>query len=171
LRNTGLPFEIQVSQSFNDGNKDFEWRHGAVVTAKEEGLWTPCRRVTEEDVRHLQSRFEVFRCTAKVEHLQDVQPCPTHMSQWIRDCAALHDARPAMGPVLPVQSAGGEVVDMDVLAFEACLPSAAVAELQQELVELGAVHVRELSAAEWTSLRAWSKLKVLEQRRVMRWLQ
>ena len=37
----GLPFEVQVSQSFHDGNPDFWWDRGAVVTAPEEGLWDP----------------------------------------------------------------------------------------------------------------------------------
>eukprot|EP00973_Karenia_brevis_P081505 11297974-Karenia_brevis.AAC.1 len=38
---TGQPFEVQMSQSFNDGNADFEWRRGAVMTAKEKDLWLP----------------------------------------------------------------------------------------------------------------------------------
>ena len=31
----GHPFEVNSSQSFSDGNIDFEWRHGGVKTAKE----------------------------------------------------------------------------------------------------------------------------------------
>ena len=30
----GSPFEVQVSQSFHDGNIDCEWRRGAIWTAK-----------------------------------------------------------------------------------------------------------------------------------------
>ena len=37
----GKPTEVQVSQSFNDGNADVQWRRGAVFTAKSEGLWNP----------------------------------------------------------------------------------------------------------------------------------
>jgi len=96
-----LPFEVQVSQSFNDGNIDFELRRGAVVTAKEEGLWTATSRVMDKDVRPIQSRFEVFRCTAVVPKMKDVDPCPCHMARWIRDGAAAHDARAALQPVLP----------------------------------------------------------------------
>ena len=28
---TGQPFEVPMSQSFHDGNEDFEWRHGCVI--------------------------------------------------------------------------------------------------------------------------------------------
>eukprot|EP00439_Symbiodinium_sp_Y106_P057281 s3165_g8.t1 len=34
----GRPLEVQVSQAFNDGNVDFEWHRGCVMTAKSEGL-------------------------------------------------------------------------------------------------------------------------------------
>ena len=37
----GQPFNIQVSQSFNDGHPDMEYHRGAAMTAKEEGLWDP----------------------------------------------------------------------------------------------------------------------------------
>ena len=30
----GQPFEVQLSQAFNDGNVDFQWRRGCVLTAK-----------------------------------------------------------------------------------------------------------------------------------------
>ena len=89
---TGLPFEVQVPQSFHDGNVDFEWRRGAVMTAKEEGLWTPHGSVTEEDVRHMQSRFETFRCSAQVGSLRDIRPCPQCMATWITDACSAHDA-------------------------------------------------------------------------------
>ena len=169
---TGLPFEVQVSQSFNDGNIDFEWRHGAVVTAKEEGLWTPRRNVTEEDIRHLQSRFLVFRCTAQVRQLRDVVPCPIHLARWVRDFAAAHDSRSVVQPLLPIARASAVGLSgMEVLAHEAQIPEPVAAALQAQLLELGAVDARELPAAEWATLPAWSLLKPLEQRRVLRWLQ
>jgi hypothetical protein len=170
---TGLPFEVQVSQSFNDGNVDFEWRSGAVVTAKEDGLWTPCRGVTEEDVRHLQSRFEVFRCTATVGRMKDIDMCACHMSRWIRDGAAEHDARAVLRPELPTTAAAAEMATVpgfDVLAFDTRLPAGTASALQQELLQLGAVDVRELPASEWMALQAWRLLKPLEQRRVLAWL-
>ena len=43
---TGKPTEVQVSQSFNDGNADVQWRRGAVFTAKSEALWNPTHRVS-----------------------------------------------------------------------------------------------------------------------------
>ena len=49
-------------------------------------------------------------------------------------------------------------------------PSVATA-IEQELVEMGAVHVRELPAAEWPQLHAWTQLKPLEQRHILAWLQ
>lgn len=169
---TGLPFEVQVSQSFNDGNVDFEWRHGAVVTAKEEGLWSPCRGVTEEDVRHLQSRFEVFRCTTSVKRMRDVDGCACHMSKWIRDGAAAQDARSVLQPVLPTTThkEGRKLQGFEVLVFEAQVPPAVAEALEKELLQLGAVSVRELPADEWLSLDSWRLLKPLEQRRVRAWL-
>lgn len=174
---TGHPFEVQVSQSFNDGNMDFEWRRGAVVTAKEKGLWDPSSDVTEEDVSHIKSRFMVFRCAAKLPNMQDVDPCACHMARWIRDAAAAADARTVLQPVLPTASPSttigmaAKLDGMDVLSFETRLPSSVASALQAELLELGAVDVRELPAAEWETLKAWALLKPLQQRRVLRWLQ
>ena len=174
---TGLPFEVQVSQSFNDGNEDFEWRHGAVVTAKEDGLWTPAGSVSSEDVRHLQSRFEVFRCNAKVPKLRDTAGCACHMARWVRDAAAEHDASAVLQQaVLPLASgttgvSGAYAVEgMFQLVEQTKLPPAAASALHQELLELGAVHVRELGLSDWTSLQAWASLKPLEQRRLLCWL-
>jgi hypothetical protein len=171
---TGLPFEVQVSQSFNDGNMDFEWRRGAVVTAKEDGLWTPGRGVSEEDVRHLQSRFEVFRCVASLARLREVEGCPCHMSRWIRDGAATADATPVLRPVLPTMSMSAKswnIEGFDVLVHEVRVPMDTAATLHDELLHLGAVCARELPAAEWQTLQSWRLLKPLEQRRVLSWLQ
>ena len=35
----GQPFDVQVSQSFNDGHPEIVWRRGAAMTAKQDGLW------------------------------------------------------------------------------------------------------------------------------------
>ena len=40
------PFDVQVSQSFNDGHPEIVWGRGAAMTAKEEGLWEPMGLVT-----------------------------------------------------------------------------------------------------------------------------
>jgi len=50
------------------------------------------------------------------------------------------------------------------------LPEAAALALHGELVQLGAVDVRELGLSELTSLQSWGLLRPLEQRRLLRWL-
>lgn len=179
---------MQVSQSFNDGNVDFEWRCGAVVTAKEEGLWTPTRDVSAEDIRHMQSRFELFRVSAQVPCLRATDPCAIHMARWIRNAAMASDARQLVQRPLPLaapspvaahvhllpRSTGASrmpsVEGMEELAFETRLLPSVAAAIEQELVELGAVHIRELMATEWPQLRTWAQLKPLEQRRLAAWL-
>jgi hypothetical protein len=48
--------EVQVSQSFSNGNVDLRWDQGAAMATKAEGLWEPTASVSAEDIRHLQSR-------------------------------------------------------------------------------------------------------------------
>lgn len=175
---TGQPFEIQVSQSFNDGNIDFQWNRGAVMTAKEQDLWKPFGDVTEEDVFHMQSRVEVFRCTAKVPNLRSTEPCPACMCTWIRDAAAAADARPALQPVLPFEAAARDdaghrsLVGLRELAAKAQVANEAfLRAAQEELLRLGAVHVNEVSQREWQALRGWGQLQVFEQRRFLAALQ
>ena len=52
--------EIQVSQSFNDGNDDVQWHRGCAFTAKLKGLWEPTKRVSLEDIGHVRNRCEEF---------------------------------------------------------------------------------------------------------------
>lgn len=176
----GFPFEVQVSQSFNDGNIDFEWRRGAVVTAPLEGLWDAWGEVTAEDVRHMRNRFEEFPCYAKIEKLQDSGSCAIHMCNWIVAGAAEADAQPALqAMVLPVTAESGvagdqddgELAGMSALVGAAKIPVAKAAKLQEEILACGAVHVQELSADDWKGLAAWSLLKPFEQRRVLAQLQ
>ena len=54
----GQPFEVQVPQSFNDGNIDFE----CVLTAQAEGLWLPRPGVDGDDIRHAKSTLAVPLC-------------------------------------------------------------------------------------------------------------
>ena len=79
----GKDTEIQVSQSFNDGNLDVAWRRGVVMTAKEDGLWTSTAKVTPEDVRHLKNRVEEFHFTHVITDLKDVESCAPCMARWI----------------------------------------------------------------------------------------
>ena len=56
----GQHSEIQISQSFNDGNLDVKWKRGVVFTGKHEGLWIPTKNVTEEDIKHTRNRVQEF---------------------------------------------------------------------------------------------------------------
>jgi hypothetical protein len=130
----GEPFEVQVSQSFNDGNPDFEWRRGAVMTAKEVGLWEPWGAVDAEDVRHMMSRLHIFTCRAKVTKLKDVCLCGICCCRWIVAGAAEYDAQqlreqmPQPGPLPPPQDGsdqiGQKVVGMAALIGKAAIPGA-----------------------------------------------
>ena len=79
----GKDTEIQVSQSFNDGNLDVAWRRGVVLTAKDEGLWASTCKVPPEDVRHLRNRVEEFRFTHEMFDVRDVESCAPCMARWI----------------------------------------------------------------------------------------
>ena len=80
----GKDTEVQVSQSFNDGNLDVKWSRGVVFTAKEQGLWDPTTKVSAEDVHHVRNRVEEFRFSAVVPSLKDVESCAPCMARWIR---------------------------------------------------------------------------------------
>ena len=167
----GQPLEVQVSQAFNDGNVDFEWHHGCVMTAKSEGLWVPYGSVSQEDVRHMQSRVHVFTATATVRQLQDTEPCKYCMCAWIRDAAAQHDAA-QLARVLPppevepaLEAAG--VVGLAELGVQARLPAEKMQRIDAELRSLGALHVAELAAEDWRRLQAWEELLPFEQRRLL----
>ena len=81
----GQPFNIQVSQSFNDGHPDMEYHKGAAMTAKEEGLWDPIGSVTREEIRHMQARVEIFKATHVVgTNPEDFDHSPQCASSWCR---------------------------------------------------------------------------------------
>ena len=169
----GQPFEVQVSQSFNDGNVDFEWRHGCVLTAKAESLWTPMPGVDEEDIRHMKSRLLLFHCVAQIKNLKDTAPCARCMCGWIQDGAAEFDAKQALmtslATTLPQERADQDAADlagMGTLAAKANLPLPKVKQLAREIAALGALHVNELSASDWQALASWNTLLPFEQRRL-----
>jgi len=174
----GKHSEIQVSQAFNDGNMDVEWKRGAVFTAKEEGLWTPTGRVSAEDVTHMRNRVQEFRFSSIFEQgtLKDVKTCCSCMGRWIRDGAAARDAAGALRPLLPLALphaalpavvGDGEVRGFRALAAAAQVPQGAEQALLRDLLALGAVCVEELEPADWQGLPAWAALRPLEQRRLM----
>ena len=159
----GQPFEVQVSQSFHDGNVDFAWQRGCLMTAKSEDLWKTTQAVTPEDVRHMQSRVLQFECVASLSRMRATAPCARCMCCWIRDGAASHDAASALGAaVLPVAGGsiaaaapGGRVAGLHELGTRALLPQPTVAMIGAELEALGAVSIDELTIEDWHRLCAW----------------
>ena len=81
----GQSFELQVSQSLQNGHADLTRTRGAAFTAKAEGLWEPQGSVTAEDVRHMQSRVEQFTATAQILQsvLRDIPLCKESWAWWV----------------------------------------------------------------------------------------
>ena len=168
---TGQPFEVQMSQSFNDGNDDFQWLRGAIMTAKEKDLWKPMGDIDAEDVEHMQSRLDIHPVRAKLGNLRDTTSCPHCMCKWVCEAAAAHDSRPAPHPVVlpllpdsvpgqgPVSPPPGDsvtdVAGYAVLVQSAKLPAELAHNLLQELLAMGAVDVRELSLADWSDFSSF----------------
>ena len=175
----GKFFEIQRSQSFHDGNKDWRWQRGCVFTNKAKGLWDTTERVSSEDVAHLKSRVECFPCTHLVvpEGSAPVitAQCSIHMSKWIRDGAAAYDAAQLIQPPLAppvaddvVEGAQAGCEDLERLLRAALVPTQARLALARDVEAVGAVHVQELTRQDWEDLPAWQLLKPLERRRVLK---
>ena len=172
----GFPFEVKQSGAFNDGNEDFSWNRGCLLTAKSKELWKPWGEVTAEDVQHMQNRMLCFTCTAVVRNLRDTVPCACCMARWIRDGAAEADAKSmaqSAAVVLPLAGSNPadknheEVDGLSTLATKAHLPAEVVPVLKAELLAEGAVTVRELTVADWQALPAFTQLKPLQQRRLL----
>ena len=91
----GQRLEVQVSQSFHDGNADVQWKRGVVFTAKSEGLWDCVGKATAEDVRHMQSRVEVFeaRAVLRTEELRRTPTCKNSFGKWLVEKSAAYAAR------------------------------------------------------------------------------
>ena len=177
---TGFPFEVKMSQAFQDGNQDFQWNRGALMTAKEKGLWKPMGNVTEEDIEHMQSRVDVFKCTAKVPKLKDVEPCPHCMCLWIREAAASHDARGALRALPVLNGTNGaapssedrpagetKIEGLQAIGQKAKIPDIGIVAIDNELAGLGAIAVTELAIDEWQQLESWATLRPFEQRRFL----
>ena len=81
----GQPFDVQVSQSFNDGHPEVTWTRGAALTAPSDGVWEPRGDVTHEEVRHMKSRvqqFEAYHVLPK-EQLVGVPSCASSWARWL----------------------------------------------------------------------------------------
>ena len=174
----GAPFEVALSGALNDGNEDFAWKRGAVMTAKEDGLWDAWGEVTPEDVRHMQSRHIVFRASASLPNMRGVAECAPHMCAWIKTFSDAFDARQVVRPFLgertvpsPAASSAGPhqelLAGMENLRLQANLGAAGAVALSEELRALGAVHVQEVTTDDWERLNAWQTLPPFEQRRLL----
>jgi hypothetical protein len=172
----GKHAEIQVSQSFNDGNLDVQWKRGVVFTAKLEGLWQPASRVTAEEVRHLRNRVEEFHVHAVLGDggLKEVETCAPCMARWICkysdefDATPLRLSAPALRPAATGSLAAFAAVEgFADLATAARLADGTAAELFEQVLNMGAVHVAELRASDWEQLPRWASLRVLERRRLV----
>ena len=171
----GKETEVQVSQSFNDGNLDVRWSRGVVFTAKEDGLWTPTSRVSDEDVRHLRNRVEEFRFTHVVPHLKAVEPCAPCMAHWIRKYS---DEAPPVAPAPALTTSAAALLPLSplnpfdaVAGFERKMTAAKLDgpianALYNDVVAIGAVDVSELTLSDWQGLPSWKKLLPLQARRL-----
>ena len=96
---SGQTLDVQVSQSFNDGHPRVQWKKGAAMTAKEEGLWDLKGDVTGEDVRHMKARVEIFRATHVVgtdpDDFHTSPKCPEAWCRWIVVDSIAYANRPA----------------------------------------------------------------------------
>ena len=168
----GKHTEVQVSQSFHDGNLDVQWNRGVAFTAKEEGLWTPTPKVSPEDIRHLRNRVEEYPFRSIVPELKEVVPCSPCMARWI---LKFSDLGSAPGPAaVSMASAPAALPAMDFscvsgfadLMVTARLTGPVVGELFSDVLALGAVDVKELCLDDWQRLLAWKKLRPMEVRRL-----
>ena len=98
----GQPFNIQVSQSFNDGHPTMTWHRGVAMTCKEEGLWDPIGIVTREEIKHMKARVDIFRASHVVgtnPDLFDTSPaCAEPWCRWILVDSVAYAAR--QGPTV-----------------------------------------------------------------------
>ncbi|CAK9080890.1 Uncharacterized protein (Fragment) [Durusdinium trenchii] len=167
----GRPFEIRQSQAFKHGNEDFAWQKGCCLTAKDKELWLPWGAVSEEDVHHMKNRTQVFTCHAVLKDLRRTEPCVPCMCQWICEGATQADARmalqslPTIEPSLPALES--IVEGLAELGARARIPKAKQEALHVELLQLGAVNVREVGVSDWKGLNAFVQLLPFEQRRFL----
>ena len=175
----GQNVEVQCSQSFSDGNMDVKWNRGVAFTAKSRGLWNATAKISEEDVTHMRNRCEEFRFehTFDRKELKDVPSCAHHLAKWVLEGASEHDAASLVGRSLPQlacatsdfqRAAAPDAIDgFKHLMEVARIPHPEQHALATDLEELGAADVAELMQSDWESLASWSRLKPLQQRRLL----
>ena len=165
------------------------FRQGVVFTNKEKGLWTPTENVTAEDIEHIQSRCEMFRCTHQLlkrgsrPSRGTIPQCRHHLAKWIYDACAAFDASQVLQSNLGAPAADAHVgdspnvgdrsaatvVDLDLFMERAQLPLSVREAITRDVLAVGAVNVDELTKEDWEQLPTWQHLKPLEKRRVLRY--
>ena len=161
----GQKFEIQMNQRSHDGNKPFKWSRGAVFIGKEKGLWEPSDNVSLEDISHIQSRVDVFRCVGQIQRRKGGVPqCRCCFARWVCQCAAQYDANQALAaPTIK----SGVVRGLASLLGASKIPAQVSKLIVVDVEALGAVDVQELRSGDWTSLPSWSQLREMEKRRLL----
>ena len=126
----------------------------------------------------MQNRFQRFSCHAIISKLKDADACAMHLCSWICQGAAERDAQEvwASSAVMAAATApnsgdagGNQLIGMAELVAAAKLPEVKAAALQAELLTQGAVHVQELTTADWEALQSWCLLLSFEKRRLLTW--
>jgi hypothetical protein len=176
---SGQWLEVQVSQSFSNGNVDLRWDQGAAMTAKAEGLWEPTASVSAEDIRHLKSRVEQFTATKQITTvLRDVSRCKETFCAWVVREAAAYASGLAPTPTSCVRatasaSSSQGVSDIEIVAGlwalleNASIPKDLILACESALVSIGAVNIAEVTKDDWQQLPVWSLLRPLQQRRIL----
>jgi len=167
----GQWFETRLPQGHHDGNQDFRWKRGVVFTNKLEHLWTPTRKVSPEDIKHLKSRCRLFPCTAVFVEPGTSKPeipeCANHLAKWLCIGAANYDAQMVVGGNVPVPR-DGRVEGLEDLLLAASLPEPIASEVKREVEASGALHIREFTGEDWAALAVWPRLREMEERRFRR---
>ena len=168
----GQSLEVQVSQSFNNGNVDIRWQHGAAITAKLEGLWEPTTVVSAEDIKHFQSRVFQFKVLVPIRGaLKDTPLCAASWCRWVvSDALAFGNRRSSPVNAVsdhPSDPAGAVVEGFNEIMSQAAIPDPMRNALKRDVEMLGAVHVSELLKDDWLNLPSWPTLRPLQQRRIM----
>lgn len=160
-----------MSQAHHSGNPDIKWDKGVVITSHYEDLWKANSVCGPEDIRHFQSRVEQFDALVQVEgQLQEVPKCKESFSKWLLGNAAAWAAgTPQPSPTEAREAADADSVQgLSSLLAKARLPQEVEGHLTQDMVNLGAVSVSELTETDWRSLPTWQTLRVFEQRRLLK---
>jgi hypothetical protein len=101
----------------------------------------------------------------------NVEPCAHHMALWIRDGAAARDASEGLRPAPALADASPDRCGLEglhALVSKARIGNRpAVAALEQELLNSGAICVGEVLPGDWENLASWPLLREFERRRFL----